>query len=652
MGEFSRAVQQQLIPGPNRRDFDRSYWVLRVSDPSSDADDVRIASGGLIFDDILRHIRARKAPDHLRLAPELLIRGAVAVVNDTHRRVIAEQASRVHIDPGIGGFSVPDMLEPTLENAMGQVVHADEMVTSMVDGLRYFLADVPSLAFEPDMSAQPGRSEIEAIAAEIKIAIDYHQLVDLWHECVSNGYEIVPRDVVLEFKPTKPELEASRVASTYRRSAQSIDRFMAFLRWWHYELDRETKERLCEIRLVEDVSMVNDCVEHIRVGITGKVLERRAGAIEEILSLKAGPYGGMLDSVLRGLAGVRLIALVRGWQFVQSLAAALHDVSRRPREREESLWATAPVIRGPIFAAALAKALKVEHSEALSILEALTFSGARGRDPWAQPLVRFGDDFLLVIPCVLSVHLERVSESWMRQGGLDLEERGPEFEKYCRQELLRYVEASPVRGAVSVSSGAVRVIVPGASEEIDLAVIVGDVVLVAEIKCILWPDEASQIANYRARVEEGARQLSRKLEFARTHTAEFREALLRAGCQVPSAVRVIGCVLTNSAVFAGFSIEDEPVVDLSLLGIFLSGSHFRRQIWRRDAIQSQEIVTLFQGAAEAAERLEAYIRDPMPLRTIKASLEERVLESPFPMAPYEKLVTWSYVVDIDIHAGE
>src|SRR5262245_53943917 len=134
MGKFARAVQRQSIPGPNRRDFDRSYWALKVSDPASDTDDVRVASAGLILHSLLEHIRARQVRDRLGLAPELLIRGAVAIVNNTHRELM-ETAKEVVLDPGQGPISTADILKPSLENALGQIVHPDETSTSLGDGL-------------------------------------------------------------------------------------------------------------------------------------------------------------------------------------------------------------------------------------------------------------------------------------------------------------------------------------------------------------------------------------------------------------------------------------------------------------------------------------------------------------------------------------
>ena len=71
----------------------------------------------------------------------------------------------------------------------------------------------------------------------------------------------------------------------------------------------------------------------------------------------------------------------------------------------------------------------------------------RGTSPRKKPgrnrFVRCEDDYWLVIPCIHAVHLERIVEGWMRQGGLELERRGPEFERFC-WEIYKSLSHAPL----------------------------------------------------------------------------------------------------------------------------------------------------------------------------------------------------------------
>ena len=70
----------------------------------------------------------------------------------------------------------------------------------------------------------------------------------------------------------------------------------------------------------------------------------------------------------------------------------------------------------------------MEKHRAQQLVEVFVFRDTSSQEAWTQPLVRCEDDYWLVIPCIHAVHLERIVEGWMRQGGLELERRGPEFD--------------------------------------------------------------------------------------------------------------------------------------------------------------------------------------------------------------------------------
>jgi hypothetical protein len=168
--------------------------------------------------------------------------------------------------------------------------------------------------------------------------------------------------------------------------------------------------------------------------------------------------------------------------------------------------------------------------------------------------VRCADDYWLVIPCIHSVQLEPIVEGWMRQGGLKLERRGPEFERFCRELLRIFVARSPIKEAVTLVNQPVQFSPPGEQgEEIDLVIVIADTVLLVEAKCILWPDDPFQFIRYRETIERAVKQIKRKRNAVIRHYTDFSHRLAQLGYTLPISPKIACCVLTNSAVFAGVS---------------------------------------------------------------------------------------------------
>ena len=112
----------------------------------------------------------------------------------------------------------------------------------------------------------------------------------------------------------------------------------------------------------------------------------------------------------------------------------------------------------------------------------------------------------------------------MRQGGLDLDRRGPEFEKFCREDIALCLMNFPIKQSVVLLCQSFRFKPPmEREEEIDIVIVVADTVLIVEVKCILWPDSSLQFANYRDPVEKAAAQIIGKRDAIQRNYVSFSE---------------------------------------------------------------------------------------------------------------------------------
>ena len=554
----------------------------------------------------------------------------------------------------------PSLQELQVPTLTGQFFDPDELNTGAVDELKYMLADLQPLPTHQTLRTEydTTRKDIDEISFELNKAIMYSCAVQYWLDCVGHGYGLIRHRDGIAHAPFDQDQEIARIVSIYRRSnCHQADKFIIYNQWV-YQLSDSEKRNLCGIPLVSQVCLNLDRIESIELSQNSKVLHWAMMAIADKVILQRGYYQNLLDEPLPTLHKFTLNEMIDGWRVLQSLALVVFDevsplVSNHAKElprfaSAKELPRFAPKIASRILCATFAKALRMQGHRAQQLVEVFVFRGGSAQEVWTQPLVPSEDDYCLVIPCIHSVHLERIVEGWMRQGGLELKRRGPEFERFCREILRISVARSPIKEAITIVNQCVQFSPPGERrEEIDLVIMVADTVLLVEAKCILWPDDSLQFARYRKAIKEAVEQIKRKRDAVARHYTDFANRLAQLGYAPPASPNIVCCVLTNSAVFAGFPIEGVPIIDLDILGDFFENDWVKISGWQQGEIFERYAIQFYKNKTEAGHVLEEYLLDPPQVRDLKQSVIHRELVFPVENK-FGNFVHTSFRVELDM----
>lgn len=652
MGQFTRDVRRNKISGPNQRAFDRAFWHSQLNDATVDADDKRLLHAGLFFDGLLSFLRGEKRISDIALTPDAIVRCAIGIATSNLFRIHEETNLRRSKGDVPTTMIMSQVMERTIELKNGQHFTPDELITGAGDGLKHMLRELLAAEARPGCFTeyQADVHSVDQVNIEFNKAILYQCAVEYWNDCVGNGYGLVKRDRGIALVPFDEALEIARTVSIYRRLNITLQDTMLIVEQWLNKWPRKVKERLCGIKLVSRVSG-RDRIEHIELALSDKTLSAAASAVAAKLWLQHSYYRFLLDEPLPNLSGFSLNQIILGWQLLQSLSVAIFDSLRPINDGNvKQLLSFAPRISKSALCATFSKALSLDRDRADQLVSVFVFHPTRSQEVWFQPLVQLQEDYCLVIPCIHSVQLQRIVEGWMRLGGLDLDRRGPEFEKFCRGDLLLSLENSPIKASVVLLDRSVRFKPPmEREEEIDIVVIVSNTILLIEAKCILWPDDSLQFANYRDTVEKAVVQIVRKRDSVRRNYDAFSERLKQLGCNAPSECSVIACVLTNSAVYSGFPIDGIPIVDLSILGKFFKNEHVKVEARQAGKAVQRHAITFYADADEAGRVLEAYLATPPQLSDSRASVKSRELVFPVESPDFGKLIHETYSVEIDVH---
>jgi len=650
MGEFAKEARHGKIAGPSQPGFRREAWEKRVNDPALDDDDKRILVAGLFLDDLLSFLRAQIRLSDIDMRPEALIRLTIGLA--THSLFKLHEATRIARPlPGTPAeLDFPSLLSATVSVPGGQAFAPDELITGAGDGMKHMFRRLLASKAKPGDRDEHdiGAGDIDHINTELNHAVLYDCAVGYWHACLGHGYGLAFHEAGVMIHSARPDFEIARFVSMYRRQNIFLQNNMEIVEWWLYKWPAATKKALCGIPLVRRI-YGSERIERIELGLDDKVLDTAVTSVAAMLWLQHGYYRKFMDEPLPGLGTFTLNQIVAGWRILQSLAMAIFD-SPGPvaADNLRELLRFSPRISGNVLRTTFAKALALDAERAAQLIDVFVFQGRASQDLWSQPLMSVGEDYCLVVPCIHSVHLERIIESWMRQGGLDLDRRGAEFEKFCRHQLHLYAQESPIARSVAILDQGVKFTPAGGQpEQIDVVVLVGDAVLLVEAKCILWPDDALQFSNYRDTVEKAAAQIRRKRDAVASNYPAFAHRLRGLGHIAPAQGKVIGCVLTNSAVYAGFPIDGIPVIDLPILGAYLENRYVKADVRQGSQSLHQHVLQFYDDALQAGLRLDSYLSDPPQLSDMKRFVKPRDIVFPVESPAFGKLVHRSYRVEVD-----
>jgi hypothetical protein len=487
----------------------------------------------------------------------------------------------------------------------------------------------------------------------------YSRAVEYWLDCVGLGYGLTHHQDGVAHVPFDPDQEIALQVSSYRRRHLHLQDQLDIDDQWTYQLPDAAKKQLCEIPLVSQVCLAFDRIESIELSQNSRLPDSAMLAVADKIILRSGYYQNLLNEPLSKLHNFTLNEMINGWRLLQSLASVVfdamssrifHNAQELPRFASvEELPRFAPKIASRVLCATVSKALSLEKHRAQQLVEVLVFRDTSSQEVWAQPLVRCEDDYWLVIPCIHAVHLERIVEGWMRQGGLELERRGPEFERFCREVLRSFVARFPIKEAITIVKQPVQFSPPGKrGEEIDLVIVIADTVLLVEAKCILWPADSLQFARYRDTIEGAVKQIKRKHDAVIRYYTAFSNRLMQMGYTLPASPKIACCVLTNSAVFAGFPVEGVPIVDLPILGAFFENDYVKVEMQQQGKVVERHAIQFYKDKTEAGHVFEAYLLDPPPLRDMKQSVIPREVVFPYvEHRDFGKFIHITFRVEVD-----
>ncbi|MCE9138433.1 hypothetical protein [Bacteroides thetaiotaomicron] len=244
------------------------------------------------------------------------------------------------------------------------------------------------------------------------------------------------------------------------------------------------------------------------------------------------------------------------------------------------------------------KLTNIKRSKVKRVLGSFEVDWKKYNDIYSSPLYPIEEYYLLPFYPIINAVPYNIIDHLLNRGGYDLDVRGKSFEKYLYDKL-----------SIPKKDYAINCLKAGDygpkenSEEIDIAVSLKNVVLVAEAKCIHYSIEPSNYHDAWRRLEEGCEQAVRKAKFMESHPEYFASlGDIRSKAFIPM-------VITNYPTFTGFSHKGVYVIDShSFLAYINSGTMSLRE-WTNDIDQIKAIKFFYRNEDEFSNNFADYLQN-------------------------------------------
>lgn len=647
--KFLKAVQNCDVAGPLRRTFTEKKWAAAHTQMCEDEADNSLYEAGLLINKKMGAIRANlpltTATD---INPVTKIRAILGLANQNayvlKKRLDAPLEVGRKSDKPVVAING---LNTKLQVISGVEYGPDELLDAAVSAVEMSAGGIVTGA--PSLSGNTKYLKVKWDDAQLEFhcGVHYIQIEEIWDECLWNDLRIVPNGSGFRLAE-KDEDWLIRYRVSLRRMDNLLMQFHAQSMSHLYRMPAQHIFGSVP-RRVSNVSKRNGRC-HVAVDDYREADFNDAASWFVASTYAQEPYyGDLLQSPMARLGGASVKQLMDGWYVVQSITRKLFDFHIDDDDASPPhVWIEqfVPLIPVDDLTRGVAEAARINHPHAKRIVEFLTYGKAPSQELYSQPLIPVGTN--TVSPCLAAIqapNLRRLVDVWLRQLDVSLDVRGPAFEGYMRSRLREMAEDSPLLSTANVLPNAMRFAEPDErTEEIDVVIVLGKLVLLGEAKCILQPTEAKEIALHRNRVIDAAAQINRKAEAVRRNPVAFQTQLAALGIECPADFKVLPLVILNNPIHVGFAVDGVPVADEFVFEVFFSGVF--KAVSRQTASGTFETLDgrqLYTDLEHAATIAESYFAAPPQMEVFRESIRHRS----FPVPPVTVDDWWGEQVTVE-----
>lgn len=260
---------------------------------------------------------------------------------------------------------------------------------------------------------------------------------------------------------------------------------------------------------------------------------------------------------------------------------------------------------------------KYSEEQILIFLDLLTQKGKK-HNLYNFPLYESGEYYFFSHSNIKRANMLYLIDKWLDAGNCDLSERGYAFEDYISDFLktepmnkfAKFEVVNQSKFAFLDTEGNPK------EEEIDLVIKTDSTLILAEVKCIMYPLDSDDFYNSHQIIKKAKKQIVRKAKFIEENWNHFEYVL---GKKVGKKVEKI--IIVNFPHFAGRTIDGIPITDFYLfLSYFKSGKLSSVKLERHNNPIFSEI-PYYDSIQSFQDNFHTFFLNPTPIEDLVSRQE-------------------------------
>jgi hypothetical protein len=623
MLEFDTPFRQRARPlkSPVSPQFDLAAWKNLIETGNPAGADLNLCATALWLAGQAMGLREKLAEQPVPALDAMLSTIlALATLNQQHS-VLTAKLRKTHAKVRAAGRSdaltTDQLINIPIRSGDGMFeVDAGSRTDATVDAVGSWLygaADMPNAASAPPDLGYAAIAHLQRFSL-----LRGHY--DLWQQALWLDWRLVHQDGHYLFLPGDRDLAELIDSWLHRHQSNFAEGAWFSIEAWP-TLPIERRRALHLPRTVISVDQRPGQRKRFVVARPSGALQRVSAYHLACTGLEESYLGPFVDRPLPLQPGLTCALLLRAWYVLHDLVGVLG--ATRPQAAftsVESVRRWALIVRRDECVNVLRQALSVTDEISARIVSFLSWAKDTYKGLWGAPLVPLPgrpDELALAEPVLLTSNIQRLVEIWLTKGGLDdrlaSASRGRSFEAELRTELSDTVKRNAIIRDVACAPHAIKKSAHF-PEEIDLLVQFGSLLLVGEVKCLLFPADARERYNFLRTLRSACGQASRKA----TAIAARRDVAAQALGITEEDVRtlsVLPVVVLNQGFGMSLAVDDCVVTDAKFLKLYLgSGSYVSEAaINQVEGGWAHATRHLYRTATEAGDNFGATMRRPPPL---------------------------------------
>lgn len=633
--ELMRQLKAKVLTHPTNASFDETAWRSAISAMEEPTErDLQLGVAAVHFGRELAFLRVAAIPGTVRrFNRRRLVRLLAAFANQQYLTLQGKVRKELKAQKPGRLFDIDRAQQLVVEGAGGQQMPPDDLLTYLVDSLPHWLFHIWQVA--DDAPSDEPESVIDFAAHAFRVFSIEHSLRHLWLEALWLGTRLLRDAEALLDEPWDRDL-AARWLIWDLRDQQNITAEFNIDAGAHIVSGGKLPPVVPAIE--RTVIRISRPPSGRRVFVTGRASGAKSeqrNHVSERDVLDRLYTGLFIDEALPKSPGGDLTCreLSRAWWILKDMSRlAADDLGAAWWKDDGDVERFALTVGRDDLIRIFTDCLSVTAERAGGMVGWFTCnpgdtSRMFAKSIWAEPLLPqpgTGNLHVVLAPLLSASPVKRV-EAWMERGGisdsLGLKGRGKPFERHVRKVLSDVLADNDLLMDASVAEHGLKR--KGESEEIDLLVRVGDIVLVGEVKCFVAPSEPTDKRNHLANLDKATAQAEVKRAWADANREAVAEALGVEAAQT-ARLRMVPLVVLNHGFGMGLERYGVPVVDLHYLRILLGwGSYQGDTRFERHVGMMYDPVTLYRSQAEFEAKVDNLLRDPPPFKRFEGRVRWR-----------------------------